>query len=81
MSHAIGIYNGNARIHEYIASLRDRPQTPTTYPMLVRLEMALREAENFESVCLRIGNGDSWYRAWKRALDLREQIAMLKQLA
>jgi hypothetical protein len=55
-----------------------REQTTThIFPMLTRLEIALRQAENTERVAKQNDHGDLWYKAWKRALDLREQIAML----
>jgi hypothetical protein len=51
--------------------------TTNTLPMLTRLDIALRQAENTERVAKQNDHGDLWYKAWKRALDLREQIAML----
>ena len=63
-------------IHNSIA----RYQSSPTYPMLVRLEMTLRQVENIEQQAKRLNNGEAWYRAWKRALDVREQIALLKSV-
>ena len=59
----------------------DRDQSSTyTLPMIVRLEIALRQAEHYMVVAKRNDNGDMWAKGWYRALDLCEQIAMLSSL-
>ena len=53
---------------------------PSVLPLLVRLDIALRQAENAEAQAKRLNMGEMWYRAWKRSMDLRAQIALLKSM-
>lgn len=59
-----------------------RKQSSTGYlaPMLTHLTISLQCAETLERNGKASDNGDAWYRGWKRALDLREQIALLKNM-
>lgn len=59
----------------------ERDLTPLPQlPLLRELEIALQVNEAAEQNAKIMDCGDLWYKAWKRSLDLAEQIAMVKEL-